>query len=60
MRVVVRELGGRACVRDLRRLSGLGDRAFRAVARLVAFGELRMVHDDVLLDDHAFVEIPPR
>ena len=30
----------------------------RTVLRLVALGELRMVRDDVILDDHAVVEIP--
>ena len=57
LQVVLREVGGRATVRDLRRASGLGDRAFRMIVRLVADGFARMARPDVPFDDHAVVEL---
>ena len=60
MRVVVREQGGRASIRDLRRKSGLGRPSFRAVIRLIANGELCAVNPDLPLDDYAVVEISKR
>lgn len=58
MRLVVRELGGRARVADLRRRSGIGTQSFRTVVRLVAIGDLRIVNPFLPLDDNAVVEIP--
>ena len=57
VRVLIRERGGRATIRDLRRESGLGRRSFRAVIRLVATGELCAVNPNQPLDDNATVEI---
>lgn len=60
MRATVDRLGGRARVRDLRLSSGLGERAFRAVVKLVALGDLVPVDPAAILDDFAFVKVPRR
>jgi hypothetical protein len=58
MRLVAREMGGRARVGDLRRKSGVGPQSFRTVIRLVAIGDLRIANSFAPLDDDAVVEIP--
>lgn len=53
----LRDCGGRASVRRLRELSGLGAGAFRTIVRLIALGRISCVDATCLIEDGTIVEI---
>jgi hypothetical protein len=55
VRRAVDSFDGLITIRELRRLSGLGRRAYRAIIGLIARRELLPVNSDVPLDDHALL-----
>lgn len=54
-RMALTKLNGRSGIRQLRRMTGLGDHSYRAVLRLIGMGEFDYVETDQVIDDHTTV-----
>lgn len=54
-RMALTTLKGRSSIRQLRRMSGLGDQSYRSILRLIGLGELDYIETDRVIDDYTTV-----
>ena len=55
VRAAFDRLNGRARIEDLRRETGIGNRAYRAIVRMMAEGDACLENNDLFIEDNSFI-----